>query len=280
MLRAFSEAASILGRTDYRDVAIRNADFVEQNLGQGGAPEAELRIYRTIKDGKAHIDAFAEDYALYADGLLSLYEATFEPRRVQAARGLLDTLTAHFYDSVNGGFYSTADYHEELVARPKDLYDNAIPSANSVSAEALVRLYLLTAEADYEKYAVEAMRPVLDALGRAPTAFGRMLCALDLYLGSPVEVALVGDLSSAGMGEMLSAVWRHYAPNKVVAAGQRGDAEAARIVPLLADRPQVKGKATAYLCRNYICLAPTTDPEEVARGLQASGTARDEFVEV
>jgi uncharacterized protein YyaL (SSP411 family) len=177
----------------------------------------------------------------------------------------MTTLVGHFWDARDSGFFSTGDFHEDLVARPKELYDNAVPSANSVAAEALLRLYLLTAEPDYEHFALETMRPLLDALRQAPTAFGRMLCALDFYLGSPAEVALIGDMRLEDMREMLRVVWEPYVPNKVVAAAPPGDEAAARVVPLLADRPQREGRATAYVCRNYICQAPTTDPSEVGR---------------
>ncbi|HEX8220392.1 MAG TPA: thioredoxin domain-containing protein [Chloroflexia bacterium] len=269
MLRAFSEAASILGRDDYRTAAIANAEFILSTMvQQAGDDGGEIRLHRTYKDGRAHILAFAEDYAFYANGLVSLYEATFEPRWIAAARSLVATLMEHFWDGETGGFFSTSDFHEALVARPKEWYDNAIPSANAEAAEALFRLYLLTTETDYEQYALDTMRPLLDKLGRAPTAFGRMLCALDFYLGSPVEVALIGDMPSGEMQEMLQAVWRPYAPNKVVAASYPGDEGASTIVPLLADRPQVQGRATAYVCRNYICEAPTTDPLEVEAKLR------------
>jgi uncharacterized protein YyaL (SSP411 family) len=283
MLRAFSEAASILERSDYRQTAIRNAEFILSTLVQpagDGAPEGELRLYRTYKDGKAHIEAFAEDYAFYADGLISLYEATFEPRWIDTARSLISTLLAHFWDGEQGGSYSTADYHETLVTRPKDLYDNAIPSANSVAAEALLRLFLLTTEFEYEKYAVEAMRPVLDVVGRAPVAFGRVLCALDFYLSSPSEVALIGPLQAGDMMEMLRAVWSSYVPNKVVAAALADDTEAARIIPLLADRPQVGDRATAYVCRNYICERPTTDPAEVVSLLAGNSPKIEDMEDV
>jgi hypothetical protein len=264
MLRAFAEAASILGRDDYRTAAISNAEFILSAMVERVSEDgSEIRLYRTYKDGRAHIQAFAEDYAFYANGLVSLYEATFEPRWIAAARSLVSTLLSHFSDEATGGFFSTSDFHEALVARPKEWYDNAIPSANAEAAETLLRLYLLTTEPDYEQHAVDTMRPLLDKMGRAPTAFGRMLCALDFYLGSPVEVALIGDLPGGDMQQMLAAVWRHYAPNKVVAASYPGDEGAAAIVPLLADRPQVQGHATAYICRNYICEAPTVDPAEV-----------------
>jgi uncharacterized protein YyaL (SSP411 family) len=273
MLRAFAEAAVVLQDERYREAAVKNADFVLSRLiEEGNIGEGELRLYRTYKDNKAHIQAFAEDYAFYAAGLLSLYEATFDVKYVTAARALVTTLLQHFRDEAGGGFFTTSDFHERLVTRPKELYDNAIPSANSVGAETLMRLYLLTAEPDYERYAVETMRPLLDVLGRAPTAFGYMLNALDLYVGPQSEIALIGDLGKADMNEMLRAVSTGYHPNKVVAASSPGDETAAQAVPLLADRPQVGGLATAYVCRNYVCEAPTTDPLEVVRLM--SGIAR------
>jgi uncharacterized protein YyaL (SSP411 family) len=146
-LRAFAEAASILERDDYRQAARHNAEFIVEHMVRhtGGG----LRLWRTYKDGKAHIEAFAEDYAAYANGLVSLYETTFESKWIELARGMIETLTAHFWDD-SGGFFSTADFHESLVTRPKELYDNAVPSGNSEAAEALLRLYLLTAESDFE----------------------------------------------------------------------------------------------------------------------------------
>src|SRR5262249_14278901 len=138
------------------------------------------RLLRTYKDGRAHIDAFAEDYASYANGLISLYEATFDHQWITIAKSLVQTLLSHFWDE-SGGFFSTSDFHEALVARPKEYYDNATPSGNSEAAEALLRLYLLTAEPDYEEYAIATIQPLLEVLGRAPTAFGRMLSALDMY---------------------------------------------------------------------------------------------------
>jgi uncharacterized protein YyaL (SSP411 family) len=269
-LRAFAEAASILHREDYRQVALNNAEFVTTKLL--AQAEDGARLMRTYKDGKAHIDAFAEDYASYANGLISLYETTFDPKWITAGKSLVETLLDHFWDE-SGGFFSTADFHEALVARPKEYYDNATPSGNSEAAEALLRLYLLTAEPDYESYAIGTIQPLLEALAKAPTAFGRMLSALDMYLSSPVEVALLGDLDSPEMAAMLEVVWKKYIPNKVIAASKSGDEEAAKVVPLLEGRKAIKGQVTAYVCRNYICETPATDPATVER--QMAGVSGD-----
>ncbi len=267
-LRAFAEAAAILDRDDYRQIALRNAKFVASTLLRHEGDSA--RLFRTYKDGNAHIEAFAEDYASLAGGLVTLYEATFETRWLTIARSLVQTLLEHFRDP-SGGFYSTSDFHESLIARPKELYDNAVPSGNSEAAEVLLRLYLLTVDDTYESNALAAIQPLLAALGSAPTAFGRMLSALDFYLSSPAEVALIGDLESPDMAAMLRAVWKHYVPNKVIAASEPNDAEAARAIPLLEERRRLGTRATAYVCRNYVCKSPTTDPEVVSR-LLSGGT--------
>jgi uncharacterized protein YyaL (SSP411 family) len=268
MMRAFAEAAAILDSKRYLEIALANAHLVTTSMYYA-SPDDEDRWYRTYKDGRAHIDAFAEDYAAYANALISLYEATFDPTWLTIARKMVDTLVAHFWDDTAGGFFSTADYHEALVTRPKDFYDNATPSANSEAAEALLRLYLLTARSEYEHYALKVFQPFLPALGSAPTAFGRLLSAVDFYLSGPAEVALVGELDSAGMRAMERAVWQPYAPNKVVAGHASGDLAPVAEIPLLEDRPMVRDQATAYVCRNYVCEAPTTDPTEVARLLTA-----------
>jgi uncharacterized protein len=267
MMRACAEAAAILDSDRYLQLALANAHLVTTEMHYK-TPGSEDRWYRTYKEGRSHIDAFAEDYAAYANALISLYEATFDPAWLRAARLMVDTLIAHFWDDKAGGFFSTADYHEALVTRPKDFYDNAAPSANSQAAEALLRLYLLTAHAEYETYALKVFQPFLPALGSAPTTFGRLLSAVDFYLSGPAEVVLVGDFDSPEMNKLVCAVWQPYAPNKVVAGHQLGDTDKLYEIPLLEDRPMLHGQPTAYVCRNYVCEAPTTDPSEVVRLLR------------
>ncbi|MEP6775538.1 MAG: thioredoxin domain-containing protein [Chloroflexota bacterium] len=264
MTRAFAEAACILDSAKYLQIAVANAQLVTSKM-QTTSPEGEHRWFRTYKDARAHIDAFAEDYAAYANALISVYEATFDPEWLRIARSMIDTLISHFWDDKDGGVFSTSDYHETLVSRPKDFYDNAVPSANSEAAEALLRLYLLTANSEYETFALRIFQPFLPALGAAPTSFGRLLSAIDFYLSGPAEVALIGPFESDAMQELVRATWRPYAPNKVVAGNEPKDNDGTLDIPLLENRPMLHGKAAAYVCRNYICEAPTSDPREVVR---------------
>ena len=259
MLRAFAEAANAFGEERFREAAARNAELVLGTLRVDG------RLRHSYKDGRARINGFLEDYAYYVDGLVALYQATFERRWLDEARTLADQMVDLFADEEGGGFFDTSRDHEALISRPKDLYDSATPAANSVAADALLRLALLTGEASYERRATRSLEAISSAAARAPQAFGRWLCAIDFVLGEPVEIAFVGDPADAGTRRLLDTVWRQFLPNKVVAL-RRPDEPSG--LALLEQREMVGGKPTAYVCRNYACQAPTTDAEELLRQLQ------------
>ncbi|HSB12643.1 MAG TPA: thioredoxin domain-containing protein [Blastocatellia bacterium] len=262
MLTAFAEAANILGRDDYREIALRNAGFMTEQLMRDG------RLLRTYKSGHAKLNGYLEDYAYVIEGLLAVYEATFETRFFTQARELADTMIAKFWDEQDGGFYFTSSDHEELIARTKDYFDNATPSGNSAAAIALLRLGLLAQEQDYSRRAVTILRALRPAMSRYPSAFGYMLCALDFYLSEPKEIALVGKLDSHEVRSMIEAIHSRYLPNKVIAASEPGDEQASFEIRLLAGRPAIDGQATAYVCRNYTCLEPATTIESLAARLE------------
>lgn len=261
MLTAFAEAANILNRDDYRQVAIRNADFILEKLVRDG------RLLRTYKDGQAKLNGYLEDYAYVTEGLLALYEATFETKYFTAARELADTMIAQFWDEANGGFYFTSEDHEELITRTKDYFDNAIPSGNSVAALALLKIHLLTMESDYQKFAVMILRTMQQVVTRYPSAFGYLLGALDFYLSEAKEIAIIGEAESHEVRLFIEEIFSRYLPNKVVAGCEPDDRQAAEQIKLLADRIPVDGRATAYVCRNYTCLAPATTTAELAERL-------------
>jgi uncharacterized protein YyaL (SSP411 family) len=257
MLRSFAEAARVLGRDDYRQLAIKNAEFVLANLRRDG------RLLRTHKDGESKLNAYLEDYAYLADGLLALYEATFETRWFAEARALVETMIAQFWDESEGGFFFTSSDHEELISRTKDFYDNATPAGNSVAAHVLLRLSLYTGDQRYRDMAERVLRLTRDLILRAPGAFGHLLAAFDLDLASPYEIAIIGDPETEESGSMIKAVFGRYLPNKVVALAAPEDKEAASMIPLLAGRTTVAGRATAYVCRNFYCEEPVTEAEQL-----------------
>jgi uncharacterized protein YyaL (SSP411 family) len=257
MLRAFAEAAPALGREDYLAAALRNAEFVLGNLRRDG------RMLRTYKDGQAKLDGYLEDYAFYTDGLVSLYEATHDTRWLMEARSLAETILSEFWDPELPGFYDTGAHHEELFNRPRSLYDNAIPAGSSVACEVLLRLGALLAEPRYDEVAGKALGSMAAVMAEHPSAFGRLLCAADMYVGTPLEIAIVGDPEAPATRALLSEVYGRYLPNRVLAAAGPDDAEAAKRIPLLAERPQVDGQPTAYVCRNYVCERPVTTVEDM-----------------
>src|SRR5687767_1483289 len=177
MMRAFAEAGAALERPDWVDVAARNADFVLRELWQDG------RLLRTWKDGRAKLNGYLEDHACYADALVALYEATFDRRWLEQAREIADVILDRFGDAESGGFYDTASDHERLVTRPKDIFDNATPSGTSVAVDMLSRLALLTGDERYRRTAEDVLTILGTISSEHPTAFGRLLCALDFALG-------------------------------------------------------------------------------------------------
>jgi uncharacterized protein len=264
MLRSFALAARVTGREDYRKAAIENATFIVEKLKEDG------RIHRSYKDGRARFNGYLEDYAMVADGLLALYEATFETRWLLEADALLDAVSELFWNEEKRVFYDTPADHEELVTRPRDVYDNAAPSGTSVATEVLLKLALFLDRGDYRQRAEDVLEELAGGMEKVPSGFGRLLCALDLSISETREVAIVGDPEAPDTRDLLETVYSGYLPNKVVAGRSPDDEEAGGLIPLLAQRPAREGKATAYVCVHYACQTPTTDPEELSRQLGIS----------
>jgi uncharacterized protein YyaL (SSP411 family) len=261
MLRAFAFAARVLEREDYRRIAEKNAVFLLEKLRLGG------RLRRSYKDGRPRFNGYLEDYACVADGLVALYEATFETRWLAEAKALADAILELFWDEQRAAFYDTSADHEELVTRPRDVYDSAAPSGNSVAVDVLLKLSVLLDREDYRRRAEAILEGLSGAIARISGGFGRLLSALDFYMSTPYEVAVIGNPEAPDTKALLAAVYSAYLPNKVVAGRSESDEEASRLVPLLADRSVRDGRATAYVCVQYACQSPTTDAEQLKRQL-------------
>ncbi|HZY66026.1 MAG TPA: thioredoxin domain-containing protein [Rubrobacteraceae bacterium] len=261
MLRSFALAARVLSRDDYREVAEKNAAFLLEKLKSDG------RLRRSYKDGRARFNGYLEDYAMVADGLVALYEATFEPRWLAEADSLCGAVFELFWDAGSGTFYDTPADHEELVTRPRDIYDNATPAGTSVAVDVLLKLALLLDRNDYRQRAETVLGNLSGGLEKLPGAFGRLLSALDFHLSRPREVAIIGEPGAADTRTLVDTVYSRYLPNKVVAGRAEDDEEPAGLIPLLADRSARNGAATAYVCEGYACQSPTTKSEELAEQL-------------
>jgi uncharacterized protein YyaL (SSP411 family) len=263
MISALADAGAVVGSERYLDAARGAAAFVLERMR---APDG--RLLRTFNAGQARLNAYLEDHAYLLEALLTLYEATFEERWFTEARAIADRIVARFADRENGGFFSTSDDHEALVARRKDLEDTPIPAGGSAAAFGLLRLAALTGEASYEDHAVSHLR-LLHAVAPAhPTAFGHLLQAIDFHLTPTREVALVGE--PGGVAALVAVVRGAFRPHLVL-AGDTGGGGAA--VPLLEGRTPVDGRAAAYVCERFACLRPVTEPAELRALLDAEGAA-------
>ena len=227
------------------------------------SPDGRLR--RSWKDGRASAEGVLEDYAHLAEGLLALYEATFDERWFTAARELADSILDHFADPA-GGFFDAADDAETLVTRPKDLQDNAIPSGGAMAATLLLRLAALTGERRYRDAAERAIGQAVDVAPRHPTFFGQWLVALDLALATVAEVAIVGTPDDPATEALLAVIRQGHRPYQVLAVSDQPDASA---VPLLHGRTLLDGRPAAYVCRNFACRRPVSEPAELAALLRA-----------
>ena len=255
MIAVLAEAGAVLGREDYLEAARACAEFVWRELR-----DDEGTLLRTYKDGRAHLKAYLEDHAFLLEALLSLYEASFETAWFERARELADTLLARFADAERGGFFSTADDHESLIARRKEIGDHPIPSGNSAAAFGLLRLAALTGERSYEEAAEGVFRLFSDSAGKHPEAFAHLLRAIDFQLSPTKEVALIGT----DLNELAAVVRSDLRPHLVLAGGPEGSTAP----PLLKDRGELDGKPAAYVCEHFTCRAPTTDPAQLRRLLE------------
>jgi uncharacterized protein YyaL (SSP411 family) len=256
MLQSFAEAARVLGRREYEEVAVRSAEFLLRELRRDG------RLLRTWKAGEAKIDAFLEDHALLVDALLALYEATGEARWVREARALAEAMLERFWEEEEGVFYDTAAEGEALVVRPRDPFDNATPSGSSAATLALLRLGSLAGEERYTRVAARVLEGMGELLTRIPAAFGHLLSALDFHLAVPREVVVVGRRGEADTEALLEVLRDGFRPNTLLALRDpEAGSEAEALMPLLEGRTRLDGRATAYVCERWACQLPLSDPQ-------------------
>jgi uncharacterized protein YyaL (SSP411 family) len=262
MLRAFAEAGAGLGRPDYLEVARKNAAFLLNTMrGDNG------RILRTWRNGQAKLLGYLEDYACLADGLLALHEATLEPRWLRETVAVVGGMVDLFWEDTVGGFYDTGHDHEELVIRPRDVFDNAQPCGGSVATDILLKIAVVTGNDDFAGKASTPLRALLPLLGRTPSATGHWLGALDFYVSLPKEVVIVGPSGHAETRAMLGTVGGRFLPNRVVVGVADPDAPPIDGSPLLEQRGMQDGQPTAYVCQHYVCQLPVTTAEALATQL-------------
>jgi uncharacterized protein YyaL (SSP411 family) len=250
MITALAAASGVFGRPDWAAMAARAADFLLTTMRR---PDGKL--LRTWSAGHAaKIDGCLDDHAYLLEGLVALYEATFEQRWLAAARELERVLFERFWDDAEGGFFYTAHDHERLIARGKDPHDNATPAAGAVAVTALLKLVRLTGDTAHLPHVERMFRLHRELMEKHPTAVSQLLIALDFYLGPAKEFAVVrGD--EEGTRRALAAIRRPFVPNKVVALGPAD-------LPLFEGR-QAGAAVRVYVCEDFACQAPLEGPDAV-----------------
>jgi uncharacterized protein YyaL (SSP411 family) len=260
-IAAFAEAGAAFARPDLVEAARAAAGFVLDQMRN-----SDGRLLHAYKGGRASVFGMLEDYAYLADGLFALWEATFEPRWIEASQELAGQMVDLFWDEQGGGFFTTGVDHEALLVRQKELVESVTPSPNGVAALLLQKLAIITGDETQADRARQILRLARTLMERAPQAAPSFLSALDFHLGRPKEVVIVSGADAAGGNAepLLRAVWDRFLPNRVLAGAPPGIHS-----PLLEGKLPRGGVPTAFVCEGYACRAPTTDPKELARLLDA-----------
>jgi uncharacterized protein YyaL (SSP411 family) len=259
MISAFARAHQSFGHDADLQAAREAADFARSTLMR------DDRLLVSYRNGQAKLNGYLDDYAFFGRALLDLYETCFDPDYLFDAERLARALIGHFEDPGHGGFFFVSDDHERLLTRNRSLHDGALPSGAGVAAEFLLRLATHLDDAAFRDSASRALESYQPLVSRSPAAFVSTLIGADLARGPMTEVALVGDLEDPAARELLAVVHESPRPRLALAAGP---CPVQRRLPLLADRDPVDGRASVYVCRNYACQAPTSDPEELRRQLE------------
>ncbi|CAG0960822.1 MAG: thioredoxin domain-containing protein [Candidatus Methanoperedens sp.] len=255
MIAALAKASQAFHEPEYAENAQKAADFIITKMRnpKGG-------LYHRYRDGETAIPGFLDDYGFFVWGLLELYEATFEIRYLQAALEFNEYLLTHFWDAKAGGFFITSDDAENILIRKKDIYDGAVPSGNAVAMLNLIRLGKITADPELERKAEATGQAFSRIVGQAPAGYTMLMSALDFTIGPSSEVVIAGDLQADDTMDMLKALRKEFIPNKVVMLRPNEESEIMRISGYTKSLSSKGGKATAYVCRNFSCRLPVTEP--------------------
>ena len=265
MISAFAKAGQTLGDARYLEAAQKSARFIKAELWKDG------RLLRSYREGASDISAFAEDYAYLICGLLDLYETDFDPAWLSWAVQLQEKMDALFYDEAHGGYFSTEKDAPHILFRMKEDYDGAEPAPGSVATHNLIRLAQITSSPTLRDRADKTAKSVSSQLGQLPSAMPQMLCSLDALLAPSQQIVIAGKPGKDDTKALLKTINERFLPHKILllADGGDGQKQLGEKLDFLKTVSMVEGKATAYVCENFVCKLPVTDPRELAKLLDA-----------
>lgn len=258
MIAAFATGAMAFDRQDYREIAQRAADYALTSLRR-----SDGKLHKRSRKGVAGLPAHLEDYAYLSYGLIELYQASFEERYLLAAKDFLDILLTDFQDQEHGGFYQSASDGESMIYRSKENYDGATPSGNSVATLALIKMARMIGMAHYEEAAVKALKAFASPVSRAPGNFSFYSLAVELLIGESAEVVLAGEVTDPLFKEMEAVIRENYLPSVTVVHRPNADNNLVAQSDFLNAMKAQNGKATAFVCRNFVCEQPVNSAEEL-----------------
>src|SRR6266852_4516796 len=262
MIGTLAESGRVLGATRFVEAARAASEFVWTHMRAGG------KLLHGWAGGRAKQGAFLDDHAFLASALLDLYEASGDRVHLERSRELVAALDARFHDDAGGGYFFAAADEEQLIARSKTGADGSLPSGNAIAAHVLLRLHHPTGDAGQRARAEEILRLHHEQAAENPFGYASYIQALELFLEGPVEVVVVGRRGAPDTEALWAEVARAYLPHRVLVGAEPGASDP--LAPAR-DRPAVDGRATAYMCRDFTCSAPVTDPGELRGHLRPGG---------
>ncbi|MFC2165643.1 thioredoxin domain-containing protein [Acidobacteriota bacterium] len=261
MVTAYARGYQVFQKNAYLKAAERAAQFLNDKMRT-----KEGKLLRTHRNGKSKFFAYLEDYAYTARAFLDLYEASLNPKWLEVSQELVEEMIAQFWDKQSASFFSTSHLHRNLIVRAKADHDQAVPSPSGVALMTLLRLSKLLNEKDYFELALKALEANLPLIKRSPKAYLSLLACVDFVLYPPKEIAIIGRREAEDTQALLLAVNSQFIPHKIVAFFDPDQSEKNLLIkkiPLLEGRDLLGGKATAYVCENYVCKLPVTSPKEL-----------------
>ncbi len=266
MISAFARAHQVLDEVKYRDAAERAAKFILTKLYN----EKKKQLLRRYRAGEARFDAHLEDYAFLIQGLIDLYESTFDIQWLMTAIELTEQQTQLFYDQDAGGFFDTSGEDKSILVRTKESYDGAEPTGNSIAILNLLRLSQMIDRQKWRVLAEKSLAYFGSQMLNIPQGLAQFLVALDFSLSKPKQIIIAGKADDPHTGNLLAEVHKRFIPNKIIllADGAQGQKTLASYVPFIDSVRMIDGKPTAYICENYACQLPTSDPQTMVKLLQ------------
>ena len=268
MISAYARGAQVLNSSRYLQSAVRAAKFVRSQLWD----EKNKTLYRAYRGGRGTVEGFADDYAFVIQGMVDLYEASFDVEWLKFAIELQEAQDRLFFDEKNGGYFSTSGRDKSVVLRMKDDNDSAEPAASSVAALNLLRLAQFRDEKQLEERGKKTIRAFSATISRFPSAMPQMLVALDFSLSKPRQIVIAGKPDAPETKALLAEVHRHFLPNKILllADGADGQKYLGEKNEALRSMSVLNGKPAAYVCENFTCKAPVADPDDLRKLLTTS----------